>query len=82
MHGNILNKDITSHIEIRMLPTPHPSWPPLSYCRKYANHIYVFYASDSVYYAGMNLYDMVYVMSPAAHMSVIVVPASIGESFV
>ena len=33
--------DITSHIEIRMLPTPHPSWPPLSYitCRKYANHI-------------------------------------------
>ena len=50
MHGNILNKDITSHIEIRMLPTPHPSWPPLLYitCRKYANHIYVFYASDSM----------------------------------
>ena len=41
VHGNILNKDITSHIEIRMLP------------------------------------------SPAAHMSVIVVPASsIGESLV
>ena len=61
MHGNILNKDITSHIEIRMLPTPCTSFlasPSYITCRKYANHIYVFYASDSVCYAGMNLYGL------------------------
>ena len=70
MHVNILNKDITSHIEIRMLPSPHPSWPP-SHILPVGNMqtIYVFYASDSVYIAGMTLYGM----SPAAHMSVIIV---------
>ena len=57
LHGNILNKDITSHKEC--FP-PHilPGLPSYITCRKYANRIYVFYASDSVYYAGMNLYGL------------------------
>ena len=75
--------DITSHIEIRMLP-PTSFLPfPLLYItfKKHANHIYVFYASDPVCYVRMSLSGLS--DEPCCRYVSNLVPASsTGESFV